>query len=134
MKEFMLFNPTSLGEAVELLGTDSSRAQLLAGGMDLLGRLKKRLTRRSLGALRFYETTYSLCQLRKHLSNTGFVIAEWHPIGHSFTLWGLGRLFRGPGYYETSRLAEWLGAVFLKLLPWSMCFETLIIARKTQSA
>jgi xanthine dehydrogenase YagS FAD-binding subunit len=43
MKEFMLFNPTSLDEAVELLGTDSSRAQLLAGGMDLLGRLKKRI-------------------------------------------------------------------------------------------
>ncbi len=43
MKEFTLFNPTSLEEAVELLGTDSSRAQLLAGGMDLLGRLKKRI-------------------------------------------------------------------------------------------
>jgi xanthine dehydrogenase YagS FAD-binding subunit len=43
MKEFTLFNPTSLDEAVELLGTDSSRAQLLAGGMDLLGRLKKRI-------------------------------------------------------------------------------------------
>ena len=43
MKEFMLFNPTSLEEAVEVLGTDSSRAQLLAGGMDLLGRLKKRI-------------------------------------------------------------------------------------------
>ena len=43
MKQFLLFNPTSLDEAVELLGTDPSRAQLLAGGMDLLGRLKKRI-------------------------------------------------------------------------------------------
>ncbi len=43
MKQFVLENPTSLNEAVELLGTDPAQAQLLAGGMDLLGRLKKRI-------------------------------------------------------------------------------------------
>lgn len=43
MKQFLLSNPTSLEEAVELLGTDPARSELLAGGMDLLGRLKKRI-------------------------------------------------------------------------------------------
>ena len=43
MKQFLLENPTSLKEAVELLGTDPAQAQLLAGGMDLLGRMKKRI-------------------------------------------------------------------------------------------
>jgi len=43
MKQFALENPTSIEEAVELLGTDPAQAQLLAGGMDLLGRLKKRI-------------------------------------------------------------------------------------------
>jgi len=43
MKSFLMENPTSLDEAVELLGTDPSQAQLLAGGMDLVGRMKKRV-------------------------------------------------------------------------------------------
>ncbi len=43
MKQFALYNPTSLKEAVGLLGSDPAQAQLLAGGMDLLGRLKRRL-------------------------------------------------------------------------------------------
>lgn len=43
MKQFALYNPTTLAEAVELLGSDPARAQVLAGGMDLLGRLKKRI-------------------------------------------------------------------------------------------
>ncbi len=43
MKQFTFYNPTSLAEAVELLGPDPAAAQLLAGGMDLLGRLKKRI-------------------------------------------------------------------------------------------
>ncbi len=43
MKQFALYNPASLKEAVSLLGNDPARAQVLAGGMDLLGRLKKRL-------------------------------------------------------------------------------------------
>jgi xanthine dehydrogenase YagS FAD-binding subunit len=43
MKQFALYNPTTLSEAVELLGGEPGQAQLLAGGMDLLGRLKKRI-------------------------------------------------------------------------------------------
>jgi xanthine dehydrogenase YagS FAD-binding subunit len=43
MKQFMLYNPTTLAEAVDLLGDDPAKAQVLAGGMDLLGRLKKRI-------------------------------------------------------------------------------------------
>jgi xanthine dehydrogenase YagS FAD-binding subunit len=43
MKQFALYNPTSLAEAVDFLGADPARAQVLAGGMDLLGRLKKRI-------------------------------------------------------------------------------------------
>jgi len=43
MKQFALYNPTTLAEAAELLGSDPAQAQLLAGGMDLLGRLKKRI-------------------------------------------------------------------------------------------
>ena len=43
MKQFLLYKPTSLEEAVELMGADPARAELLAGGMDLLGRLKKRI-------------------------------------------------------------------------------------------
>jgi SAM-dependent methyltransferase len=82
----------------------------------------------------FYETTYTVHQLEGHLSDTGFQIVERRPIGHSFTLWGLGSLFRGAGYYETSLLAEGLGDVLRRLLPWPMCFESLIIARKTQAA
>jgi len=92
-------------------------------------RLRARLLRKSPDP-EFYETTYSTHQLQQYLSSTGFDIVERHPIGHSFTLWGLGKLFRGPGYYETSALAERLGAVFLTLLPWPICFESLFIARK----
>jgi len=43
MKQFAFYNPTTLAEAAELLGADPARAQVLAGGMDLLGRLKKRI-------------------------------------------------------------------------------------------
>jgi xanthine dehydrogenase YagS FAD-binding subunit len=43
MKQFLFCNPTSLAEAVDFLGTEPAEAQLLAGGMDLLGRLKKRI-------------------------------------------------------------------------------------------
>jgi len=43
MKQFALYNPTTLTEAAELLGADPPRTRLLAGGMDLLGRLKTRV-------------------------------------------------------------------------------------------
>ncbi|MCJ7501852.1 MAG: xanthine dehydrogenase family protein subunit M [Acidobacteriia bacterium] len=43
MKQFALYNPTTLTEAAELLGADPPRTRLLAGGMDLLGRMKFRV-------------------------------------------------------------------------------------------
>lgn len=43
MKSFAFYSPTTLDEAVELLRSNPARTQLLAGGMDLLGRLKKRI-------------------------------------------------------------------------------------------
>ncbi len=43
MKQFALYNPTTLAEAAQLLGADPRRTRLLAGGMDLLGRMKHRV-------------------------------------------------------------------------------------------
>jgi xanthine dehydrogenase YagS FAD-binding subunit len=43
MKQFALYNPTTLAEATQLLATDPARTRLLAGGMDLLGRMKYRV-------------------------------------------------------------------------------------------
>jgi xanthine dehydrogenase YagS FAD-binding subunit len=43
MKPFALYNPTTLTEAAELLGADPPRTRLLAGGMDLLGRMRFRV-------------------------------------------------------------------------------------------
>jgi len=43
MKQFALYNPTTLAEAAQLLGADPARTRLLAGGMDLLGRMKHRV-------------------------------------------------------------------------------------------
>ena len=52
------------------------------------------------------------------------------PTSHSYTLWGLGGVFRAPGYYQTSALAESLGKLLRVVLPWAFNFTTLIIARK----
>jgi hypothetical protein len=79
----------------------------------------------------YYETAYRAGPLELALVRTGFEVLLRRPIGHSFTLWGLGRPFRGPGYYETSALGERLGAVCAAVLPWSTCFASLIVARKT---
>jgi SAM-dependent methyltransferase len=78
----------------------------------------------------YFETAYSARDLVRYVRETGFDVLECHPVGHSFTLWGCGALFRGPGYYETSRLAEQLGAMLARTLRWSTSFATLIIARK----
>jgi len=43
MKQFALYSPTTLAEAAQLLGVDPARTRLLAGGMDLLGRMKHRV-------------------------------------------------------------------------------------------
>jgi SAM-dependent methyltransferase len=81
-------------------------------------------------ASRYYETTYTLGRMEDEVRRAGFAVLDRHPIGHSFTLWGLGPVFRGPGYYESSPLADRLGDWLRRWAPWIMCFECLIIARK----
>ena len=78
----------------------------------------------------FYESAYTRRQLIEAVSRAGFRVARVEPMSHAFTLWGLGSIFRAPGYYRTSRLAEILGASLKRVMPWLFSFSTLLIARK----
>ncbi|MDX2163653.1 MAG: class I SAM-dependent methyltransferase [bacterium] len=78
----------------------------------------------------FYESTYTRAALVREVSAAGFTVLKAVPTSHSYTLWGLGGVFRAPGYYRTSRAAEMLGGVLRRVLPWAFNFTTLIIARK----
>ena len=78
----------------------------------------------------FFESTYTRQALIDTVTSVGFKVERCQPTSHSFTLWGLGGPFRAPGYYKTSHLAEGLGAILNRLLPWAFNFSTLIIARK----
>jgi SAM-dependent methyltransferase len=78
----------------------------------------------------YYETAYSAVELARTVRQSGFSVQEIRPVGHSFTLWGCGRVFRGRGYYETSALAEILGAFLRRVWPYGSSFATLIVARK----
>jgi len=85
------------------------------------------------GAGTYFETTYSANQMGAIVERIGFEVVKVHPIGHSFTLWGLGGFFRGSGYYRTTLAAELLGAFFQRVAPWSTAFAILLIARKVTS-
>ncbi len=78
----------------------------------------------------FYESAYTRRQLVEAVSQAGFSVLRLEPMSQAFTLWGLGTMFRAPGYYKTNRLAETLGAGLKHLLPWVFSFSTLLIARK----
>lgn len=78
----------------------------------------------------FFESTYTRAKLEANVRGAGFTVVKAMPTSHSYTLWGLGGLFRGPGYYETNALAEGLGKVLSVALPWAFNFTTLIIGRK----
>ncbi len=78
----------------------------------------------------FYESTYTRAALCDNVENAGFKIVKAVPTSHAFTLWGLGGIFRAPGYYRTSKLADGLGKVLSKMLPWPFNFMTMIIAQK----
>ena len=78
----------------------------------------------------FYESTYTRQQLIDNCTDVGFDALKAVPTSHSYTLWGLGGPFRADGYYRTSWLAEALGSLTRKTIPWVFNFETLIIARK----
>ncbi len=78
----------------------------------------------------FYESTYTRDQLIEQASAAGFEVLETIPTSHDFTLWGLGWPFQGAGYYRTTPLAERLGELLARLLPWPFNYMTLVIARK----
>lgn len=79
----------------------------------------------------FYESTYTRTALLSAVTQAGFSVEKAMPTSHAFTLWGLGGVFRGEGYYETSQLADRLGAALGVLLPWAFNFSTLVIGRKS---
>jgi SAM-dependent methyltransferase len=78
----------------------------------------------------FYESTYTRAMLERNVEAVGFEVLRAIPTSHSYTLWGLGGVFRAPGYYQTSALAEGLGKALRVALPWAFNFSTLIIGRK----
>lgn len=78
----------------------------------------------------FYESTYSRQQLIDECTAVGFDVVRALPISHSYTLWGLGGIFQGDGYYRTSAIGEAAGDVLRVVAPWAFSFMTLIIARK----
>ena len=89
--------------------------------------------KRGAGALTddaFYESTYSRCHLIDLISTAGFELIQASPTSHAFTLWAIGGVFRQRGYYRTSALADALGAMLQRVLPWAFNFSTLIIAQK----
>jgi len=78
----------------------------------------------------FYESTYTKDQLIEEVTAVGFDVVKAVPTSQSFTLWGLGSIFQGEGYYQTSYYAELLGDALRVIAPWSFNFMTMIIARK----
>jgi ubiquinone/menaquinone biosynthesis C-methylase UbiE len=78
----------------------------------------------------FYESTYTRAALCANVEKAGFKIVKAVPTSHAFTLWGLGGIFREDGYYRTSKLADGLGKILSKVLPWPFNFMTMVIARK----
>ena len=78
----------------------------------------------------YYEHTFQHDELFHHVSAAGFTVERLVPYSHSYTFYGLGSAFRGPGYYQTSTLAEMAGSIGRALAPWATAFASLIIASK----
>lgn len=78
----------------------------------------------------FYESTYTRQSLVQNVTDASFTPVKVVPTSHAYTLWGLGGLFRGEGYYQTSALADLLGNALRVALPWAFNFSTLVVARK----
>ena len=79
---------------------------------------------------RFYESAYTRQALVQAVEDAGFRLALAAPTSHSFTLRGLGGPFRGPGYYNTSPLAEAAGRLVRRIAPWPFNYMTLVVAHK----
>jgi SAM-dependent methyltransferase len=99
--------------------------------VEALRKFKDRLLNNHKKRADYFETAYTGRQLAHHAIQAGFVVARTVPYSHSFTFYGLGGPFRAPGYYRTSRLAEFAGAWGKRLAPWATAFEALVIATKT---
>jgi SAM-dependent methyltransferase len=95
-----------------------------------LAQWKRELQGRTLIDEEFFESTHNRRQLVQYVTDAGFKLEEATPTSHSFTLWGLGGMFREEGYYRTNGLAEGLGGFLGKVLPWAFNYMTLIVARK----
>jgi SAM-dependent methyltransferase len=98
--------------------------------VEALRRLKDRLTGNRAPRAAYYETSYGHEQLAAFVGQAGFQVLRVVPYGHSFTFYGLAGVFRAPGYYRTSRLAEWAAVLGKRLAPWATCFECLVVARR----
>jgi len=92
-------------------------------------RFRRRLLRTPARAS-YYETALSRAQICDAVSSTGFAQINAVPVGHSFTLWGLGGPFRGHGHYETTRLARAMGRLLALVSPQAMAFAIMVTAKK----
>ena len=81
----------------------------------------------------FFESAYTRRQLKAIVAAAGFKLELCQATSHAFALWGLGGMFRAPGYYKTSQLADCAGACLKRILPWAFNYSTLVIARKSGS-
>ena len=81
----------------------------------------------------FYESTYDARQLRAAVGAAGFAIQRVLPTSHAYTFYGLGALFRAPGYYKTNGLARFCGRIARWLLPWPLNYNTLVLATKPET-
>ena len=81
----------------------------------------------------FYESAYDARQLRAEVGVVGFAIQRVLPTSHAYTFYGLGALFRAPGYYKTNGLARFCGRIARWLLPWPLNYNTLVLATKPET-
>jgi SAM-dependent methyltransferase len=107
---------------------------LVEGLRNMLNRLFPARMRNRPPRAEYYETHFTHQQLAAFAVGAGFRVERAIPYAHSFTFYGLGGIFRAPGYYRTSALAELAGALGRRILPWQTAFECLIIARKPEGA
>jgi SAM-dependent methyltransferase len=81
---------------------------------------------------KYYETAYTGAQLAAFCRAVGFRVLRVVPYSHSFTFYGVHRVFRGKGYYQTSGLAELMGKLGRLLAPQWTAFAVLVIAEKPE--
>ncbi|MFN7209795.1 MAG: class I SAM-dependent methyltransferase [Aggregatilineales bacterium] len=101
--------------------------------VDDLRRLADRLIpsrRRRPPRAEYYETAYTGAQLADFCRAVGFRVLRVVPYSHSFTFYGLHRIFRGAGYYQTSALAELMGKIGRRIAPQRTAFAVLVLAEK----